>query len=1405
MKKTTFLIFAFLLPFLLTAQQGFQTITNLNPVPVSTDTGEKPQAKVWFYAGKHWAVLPNSSGTHLWRLDGKTWTNVLRLSTRTSSKADTKMVGNAAHILLFQGASSQLVSVEYSEALGTYQLWSKRTSTVGLNLKTSTETATIDIDGKGRMWLAYDGTSDINVIWSDSPYHTWSTPITLANTVNTDDICAVIALPGKVGVFWSDQNAKRFVFRTHMDGANPSSWSANEVPASQSAQNYGAGMADDHMNLAVASDGTLYSAVKTGYDNSSYPSIALLVRRPSGIWDNLYNVSNRGTRPIVVLNEELNKVRVIFPEQNGGGVMYYRESSASNISFGAELKLMDGSSNNPTSSKDNFTSEVVVLASTNTHAVGVLASEGSLSPELQPPLLSSPANFSTNVSTSPALSWNASTGAQNYEVQVSIHNNFTSLAFHQNALEETSVAVSGLSNNTTYYWRARAMNNEKQSDWSTVWRFTTTTASSGSSLIAHWKMDEGSGTTLIDGTNYGNHGVISGSPTWVAGVDGQAIRFNGSNKYATVEDNNSIDIAGAVTIAMWVKPEKRATQYLIKKAAHNAVDGYELALSNPGQFFFRFNQKSSGDTYRLNSNVNYPTSGDTWMHVAATFNGTTIKMYINGKENNSITFTSISSIGINTLPLSIGAESDGFRGLQGALDDVRMYNFALSAAEVYELANPTSTPPVAVAVPVLLTPANSSTDVATQPTLSWNSAEGADTYSIEVAANSNFSNPVFNQTGIVGTSVLVNTLSEGTIYYWRVRGVNTTSQSDWSQVWNFTTVISPVAVAVPVLLSPTNAATEVTTPTNLSWNTAEGAETYSVQVSANSNFSNPIFNQTGIVGTSVVVNSLAEGTTYFWRVRGVNNSGQSDWSLVWSFTTVTAPVAVSVPVLNSPSNTATGVATQPTLSWNTASGAETYSVQVSANSNFSNPVFNQTGVLGTSVLVNSLVEGTTYYWRVRGVNTTGQSDWSQVWNFTTITTPVAVAVPVLLSPANAAMGVALQPALSWNSAEGAETYSVEVAATSNFSNPVFNQTGIVGTSVLVNTLSEGTIYYWRVRGVNATSQSDWSQVWNFTVLSQDPVSVLRALWKMEEGSGSILVDASEFGNNATITGNVSRVLGVEGMAIHFNGNQYATVENSSSLNFTQSITIAAWIKPQAKGNQILVRKTDNSGANGFELALAPNGRISFQVNQTSNRFFSTANYPTNGNTWIHIAATFDGSVMKIFINGVENSSKTISPGSLYINDWPLFIGAAAGGSNSYRGAMDEVYIYSVALQSSEIFNLRNGGSSIRLASNSIKSSNSETGDQIPIIEEFKEEFFAAPNPLSSTTSIYFSFSRDMEYSMTLYDGKGAKIKEIAQGDAKARENYKFDFDGSSLPDGIYLLRLQNSAGETKTIRLLSRK
>lgn len=88
------------------------------------------------------------------------------------------------------------------------------------------------------------------------------------------------------------------------------------------------------------------------------------------------------------------------------------------------------------------------------------------------PTLVSPSNGATNVSTSPTLSWNASSGATSYRAQVSTSSSFSTTVFDQ-SVSTTSVTVSGLASGTTYYWRVSASNSAGTSSWSATWSFTT--------------------------------------------------------------------------------------------------------------------------------------------------------------------------------------------------------------------------------------------------------------------------------------------------------------------------------------------------------------------------------------------------------------------------------------------------------------------------------------------------------------------------------------------------------------------------------------------------------------------------------------------------------------------------------------------------------------------------------------------------------------------------------------------------------------------------------------------------------------------------------------------------------------------------------------------------------------------
>ena len=373
--------------------QGFQSFVDLDPLSITSTTREIPQTKVWQYAGKWWAVAATSAGTKIFRLDNTSWTDVLTIATANNSRSDCKVVGNLVHLVLFRGASSTsyFVSLEYDPALNTYKRWTQRTSTINIVFEAGAVTATLDIDATGRMWIASNNNGSMLVRWSDAPYATWSAPITIASGGIGEDICAITTLPGKIGVLWSNQNTKRFGFKTHTNGADPTVWSTDEVPAGQSALNEGSGMADDHLNIVAASDGTLYCAVKTGYDKAGFPAMALLVRRPNNTWDNLYPVtsSKEGNRPIVVLNEAAGKVKVMYSthiinlDGTRSGDILYRESSITAISFGPPVTLMSGAGNYnleyTTSARQTYNPAIVVWATNESvsplKAVGVLATD----------------------------------------------------------------------------------------------------------------------------------------------------------------------------------------------------------------------------------------------------------------------------------------------------------------------------------------------------------------------------------------------------------------------------------------------------------------------------------------------------------------------------------------------------------------------------------------------------------------------------------------------------------------------------------------------------------------------------------------------------------------------------------------------------------------------------------------------------------------------------------------------------------------------------------------------------------------------------------------------------------------------------------------------------------------------
>lgn len=387
-------------------------------------------------------------------------------------------------------------------------------------------------------------------------------------------------------------------------------------------------------------------------------------------------------------------------------------------------------------------------------------------------------------------------------------------------------------------------------------------------------------------------------------------------------------------------------------------------------------------------------------------------------------------------------------------------------------------PPI---IPVLTAPLNGATNVSLTPTLNWNDVPNASYYHLQVSTSNTFSSTVIDVNGLANSGYVVQAgaFTNGSVYYWRVNATNTGGTSDWSTVWNFTTIVAaPIA---PNLVLPVNGATGVSTQPNMDWNDVSGAATYHLQISFNNTFTALALDQSGITASQFAVGAgILSGTTqYFWRVSAINVGGEGPWSAVWNFTTtIGAPAA---PILLSPPNNSIGNSLTPILDWNNVPGATSYRVQLSLSPTFTTTIINQvTGSASQYQIVAPLTYNTTYYWRSNASNAGGTSTWSEVWQFTTLISPPLA--PTLLLPVNNATGVSLTPFMDWSDVAGATTYRLQVATNNSFTNIVYNNIAITTSQFTLPSgyLIGSTQYYWRVAAINSGGQGPYSSSFTFT-------------------------------------------------------------------------------------------------------------------------------------------------------------------------------------------------------------------------------------------------------------------------------------------------------------------------------------
>jgi hypothetical protein len=244
-----------------------------------------------------------------------------------------------------------------------------------------------------------------------------------------------------------------------------------------------------------------------------------------------------------------------------------------------------------------------------------------------------------------------------------------------------------------------------------------------------------------------------------------------------------------------------------------------------------------------------------------------------------------------------------------------------------------------------------------------------------------------------------------------------------------------------------------------------------------------------------------------------------------------------------------------------------------------------------------------------------------------------------------------------------------------------------GLTYTDNGLTASTTYRYQVRAADAAGNlGPYSAIVTVTTLAASSLPPgLVAAYAFNEGAGNTVTDASGNGNAGTISAATWTTQGKFGNALSFNGvNALIAIAGSSSLNVTTGMTLEAWIYPtatQSGWRTIMQREAEAYYLNASTDAgpLRPGGGANISGN--GNIVTGPTASPVNG--WTHVAMTFNGSTLTLFVNGVAVATRATT-GSVETNSKPLRIGGNVPYGEFFTGIIDEVRVYNRALTAAEI-------------------------------------------------------------------------------------------------------------------------
>ncbi len=675
------------------------------------------------------------------------------------------------------------------------------------------------------------------------------------------------------------------------------------------------------------------------------------------------------------------------------------------------------------------------------------------------PTLSSPADGADELTRPVTLQWNDVDEADEYMIQVTLSGEPFSSATVDETLSDTELTVTALDADTEYQWRVRSIAGGVNSDWSSVWSFTTqnvetpqlTSPADGAADLAQpftftWDGIAGADSYQIQITLHGDSFANAIADETITNPEFDAPALDAETQYQwrvrSIEGSAQSDWSSVWSFTTEPAPTPPPPAPPPAPQLSSPADG-------------------ASDVDR--------TTSLTWQNVDVAVNYRVQVIAAGGTFSDPIIdeYTSNTTIQLSDLEFQTEYTWRVRTLISGASSE---WSSAWSFTTE-------SLPPPIPDSPQLLTPNNQDIDIDRPVLFEWQKVDAADGYQIQVVhVNGSFNEPLFNET-ISDTKLVIQDVNPNEEYKWRVRSVAGGINSDWSSVWSFTTV----GVSVPVLIFPDHQSTGVVRPVTISWGEISGADYYQLQLTPEGDSFDSASIDITISVPEYSAESLDPQTSYQWRVRASENGEVSDWSSTWSFTTEEIPS----PELISPHNHATGVQRPVSFQWQSHDRADTYQFQLQKKGDSFNDALYDELITNAEISLPNLLPQTEYMWRVRTFEGELSGEWSELWEFSTEN----LLTPELLSPLNRTENLELPVIIEWIAIDEATGYQVQIEFEGDdFSNQVMNTTGSE-TTLQIDNVELARNYQWRVRAVFEDINSEWSEIWTFTTRAPDNVSL----------------------------------------------------------------------------------------------------------------------------------------------------------------------------------------------------------------------------------------------------------------------------------------------------------------------------